>query len=294
MSRNLAVPVYVTGLPMYPEFQRNHLIEPYQQVAQLFEAAGLDPVNPFRSWIQPGMRVLVKPNWVRHAAEEWSSMECLVTHPSILRAVVEAVARALTCANGSVKGEIILADAPLQSANFEVLLEQCGIPPMLAYWKARGIPVRLRDLRRVIADTDDSTGVIRSSRGAAGDPSGDTIVDLGTDSRLEDLVRSSASFGVSNYDSKSNSSHHHSGVHRYCIANSLLESDVVINLPKWKTHVKTGITGALKNFIGINCDKEYLPHFRTGAPKNGGDEFPDSMTGAWIVPLRTWWTARWE
>jgi uncharacterized protein (DUF362 family) len=286
MSHNFAVPAFITGLPPYPEFHRHELVEAYRPLNQLFESADLDPQNPFAHWIRPGMSVLVKPNWVRHAAEGWSSLECLVTHPSILRPVVEAVARALTRTDGSFEGEIILADAPLQSANFEVLLEQCGIQPMLAYWKSRGIRVRLRDLRRMIADTDDSTGVVRSCRASAGDPTGDTIVDLGSHSRLEDLVRGAATFGVSNYDSRTTSSHHYEGVHRYRIANSLLDSDVVVNLPKWKTHVKTGVTGALKNFIGVNCDKEYLPHFRSGSPKHGGDEYPDSMTGAWIAKVR--------
>ncbi|MCX6613652.1 MAG: DUF362 domain-containing protein, partial [Acidobacteria bacterium] len=99
------------------------------------------------------MRVLIKPNWVRHAAEDWSVLEALVTHPSLLRPVVEYVARALTNSKGLVEGQIILADAPLQSANFELLLKQSAIAPLLLDWRARSIPVHLRDLRRVIAET---------------------------------------------------------------------------------------------------------------------------------------------
>ncbi|MCX6610994.1 MAG: DUF362 domain-containing protein, partial [Acidobacteria bacterium] len=131
-------------------------------------------------------------------------------------------------------------------------------------------------------------GVVLSSREAPGDASGDTEVDLGSQSRLEELLVDGQHFGVSNYDSSTTSSHHHLGVHRYRIANSLLESDVVINLPKWKTHVKTGVTGALKNFIGINCDKAYLPHFRVGPPCRGGDEYPDSFAGDLLARLRPW------
>jgi hypothetical protein len=33
----------------------------------------------------------------------------------------------------------------------------------------------------------------------------------------------------------------------------------------------------MKNLVGINGDKNYLPHFRIGAPKEGGDEFPDTI-----------------
>jgi hypothetical protein len=48
----------------------------------------------------------------------------------------------------------------------------------------------------------------------------------------------------------------------------------VINAPKLKTHKKAGITCALKNMVGINGDKSWLPHHRAGAPPQGGDEYP--------------------
>ncbi len=281
-------PLILRNQPHYPSIDGGNLVDPHSGISALFASSGLDPANPFSPWIQPGMRVLVKPNWVRHAAEDWSVLEALVTHTSLLRPVVELVARALTNSNGRVEGEIILADAPLQSANFELLLTQCAIAPLLLDWRARSIAVHLRDLRRVIAETDESTGVVLSSREAPGDSTGDTVVDLANQSRLEELLNGGNKFGVSNYDSSTTSSHHSPGVHRYRIANSLLDSDVVINLPKWKTHVKTGITGALKNFIGINCDKAYLPHFRVGPPCRGGDEYPDSFSGDLLARIRPW------
>ncbi len=37
-----------------------------------------------------------------------------------------------------------------------------------------------------------------------------------------------------------------------------------------------------KNFVGINGHKDYLPHFRYGSPKSGGDEYPD---GSWLWHL---------
>jgi hypothetical protein len=50
-----------------------------------------------------------------------------------------------------------------------------------------------------------------------------------------------------------------------------MEADVVINLPKLKTHRKAGLTGALKNMVGINGLKDYLPHHRKGGSLDGGD-----------------------
>jgi len=49
----------------------------------------------------------------------------------------------------------------------------------------------------------------------------------------------------------------------------------VFSLPKWKTHKKAGITASLKNLVGVNADKNWLPHHTEGAPVSGGDEHPD-------------------
>jgi hypothetical protein len=67
---------------------------------------------------------------------------------------------------------------------------------------------------------------------------------------------------------------HHSGVHQYLVAKEVVEADIIINLPKLKTHRKAGITCALKNLIGINGNKEYLPHHRLGGSQHGGDCYP--------------------
>ena len=48
----------------------------------------------------------------------------------------------------------------------------------------------------------------------------------------------------------------------------------MINLPKLKTHKKAGVTCALKNLIGINGNKEFLPHHRVGGAASGGDCYP--------------------
>jgi hypothetical protein len=58
------------------------------------------------------------------------------------------------------------------------------------------------------------------------------------------------------------------------LSESVLTSDLVINLPKLKTHKKTGVTLSLKNLVGINGDKNWLPHHSLGSAETGGDEFP--------------------
>lgn len=44
-------------------------------------------------------------------------------------------------------------------------------------------------------------------------------------------------------------------------------------MPKFKTHAKSGITCALKNMVGINGIKDWLPHHKAGAYEEGGDEY---------------------
>ena len=67
--------------------------------------------------------------------------------------------------------------------------------------------------------------------------------------------------------------HHNQERHEYLVANSVLSADFILNLPKLKCHIKAGITGALKNLVGINGHKEYLPHHTNGCPATGGDQY---------------------
>jgi hypothetical protein len=111
------------------------------------------------------------------------------------------------------------------------------------------------------------------------------VVELGSCSHLEPIADQAGRFAVNDYSSTVTSTHHKKGSHRYLISQSALDADLLINLPKWKSHQKSGITCALKNLVGINGDKAYLPHFRKGAPKWGGDEYRDE--NRWIYFAQT-------
>ncbi len=68
--------------------------------------------------------------------------------------------------------------------------------------------------------------------------------------------------------------HHTGGRHAYrCAPGTVLDADVVINLPKLKTHKKTAVTLSLKSVIGLTNEKYWLPHFTAGDPSVGGDEY---------------------
>jgi len=76
------------------------------------------------------------------------------------------------------------------------------------------------------------------------------------------------------YDEGEVNRHHAGGRHEYLISGTAIKADVFINLPKLKTHKKTGVTLSLKNLVGVNGDKNWLPHHTAGDPSTGGDQFP--------------------
>ena len=52
-------------------------------------------------------------------------------------------------------------------------------------------------------------------------------------------------FRVTSYNPNLMKEHHNPEKNEYLIPNTILEVDVIINLPKPKTHKKAGITGAI-------------------------------------------------
>jgi len=132
------------------------------------------------------------------------------------------------------------------------------------------IPIQLKDFRRrtfSFSENKKETGIR---------PLSDyLIVDLGEESMLEPITSPGPSrFRVTDYDPDRMTSAHSPGVHKFCITKDYFDADVVISMPKLKTHQKTGITGALKNLVGINGDKDFLPHHRIGGSEMGGDCYP--------------------
>ncbi len=239
---------------------------------KLFVEAGLDKEhfgssawNPLGGWIKPGQRVVLKPNWV---FEPRQGERQLITEGSFIRAVLDYVIVALRGA-----GKITICDAPVQSADFDAILQAVGVARVFSGLARDGLELVVADLRREMALTDTTRCRITGYRKLAGDPLGYAEVDLGASSFLDELcqVPGGVTFHSSHYDERLTGQSHQAGIHRYLIARSVLDADVVVNLPKVKTHKKSGVTGALKNLVGINGGKEHVVHFTRGP--GGGDEF---------------------
>jgi len=224
--------------------------------------------NPFSEIIHPGQKVLVKPNLVRHIHLGGGDYNAVVTHGSLVRCVLDYVALALKG-----RGEITVGDAPVQSADWSRILERTGLKKVCEdISKAWKIPVRLIDFRLWAVQLDDHHCIVEGNV-LKGDPRGYVAVDLGKRSLLAPLDHLSEKFRVTSYDCRQMREHHNSQKHEYLIPKSVLDADVVINLPKLKTHRKVGLTASLKNIVGINGHKDWLPHHRCGSVAEGGDEY---------------------
>ena len=105
------------------------------------------------------------------------------------------------------------------------------------------------------------------------------LVSLNLDSSFIEVDKYWKKYGITNYNLKEMHAHHREGIHEYLIPKVVFDADVIINMPKPKTHRKAGITACMKNFVGINSKKEYLPHHRNGSMNNNGDEYPEK---SWV------------
>lgn len=268
--------------PEYPfEFEESSNLgrnDIYRMMRELFVSCNMDienynsaEWNPLGEYIKPGNTVLIKPNLVLHdnkaETDEQRKMDCLITHPSIVRCLFDYVYIALKG-----KGEIIIADAPVQDCKFEELLQKSGYGKLfheILRKNSNEITINVADLRDTVLEIEAGKLRQRENRGKKYNG---RIVDLANNSMFENIDGKNK-LRITNYASNDTVFHHNKGRNEYCVSEALLKADVVINVPKPKTHRIAGYTAALKNMIGINTRKEYLPHHRKGAKGKSGDEY---------------------
>ncbi len=261
--------------PSPPGRPPNHV---YAAVRASLAALGLDagrfgtPAwNPLASLVPRGGRVVLKPNFIRH----WNpcpegTVESLVTHGSVLRAMVDYALLAV-----GPEGSVTIAEAPQMDCDFSRIRQLAGLDAIAERVARPGVaPLAILDLRR--EEVTFEHGVVVERRPLPGDPAGYRVVDLGPRSAFEGSGLDPARFRGADYDPAVTTAHHTGGRHEYLLSETVLRSDLLVNLPKLKTHKKTGVTLALKNLVGINGDKNWLPHHCVGPPAAGGDEYPES------------------
>lgn len=254
--------------------------EAYDQVRSCFALMGYDKDNfgkkewnPLKEIIKPGNNVLIKPNFVQDKNLSGDTEKCLYTQPAVIAPVIDYVILALGFAEGYLNGKITIADAAMQECNFELLVKKSGLDKLIEFYKKKGIEIHLVDTRKVIMENNPSGIPYYHEREVVSH-----IVSLDNESEFAKLtdeenrrLRKGANDPNDLYE------HHHVGKHEYAITDTLLACDVLIDMPKPKTHKKAGVTIALKNMVGVNVRKEYLPHHMEGSKSSGkGDAYKNS------------------
>ena len=233
-----------------------------------------DELRRWAGHLQP-RRILIKPNWVMHEVDPAFPIAALVTDA---RVIVETV-RAAFEQFPSVQ-QVTVGDCLEQRADWPRLCDQSGLTPHIPILEAEYAGrLAFRDLRKTVFKAVGDS-LVEDPDAPHGDPAGYREVQLQGESHLEPIADQSDRFSIHDHDTSLTRGGHRTGDHRYLVCQSVLDADLIVNLPKWKAHSKSGLTGALKNPVGINGDKSYLPHFRRGSPRWGGDEYSDE--GRWL------------
>ncbi|ANM29071.1 hypothetical protein ABI59_04875 [Acidobacteria bacterium Mor1] len=249
----------------------------YAMVRECLRDLGLDAANfgtaewnPLGAYIAPGSSVFLLCNFVYHQrpVEDERALWAKCTHGAVLRAIADYV----LIATGP-EGRVLFGNSSLQSCDFERVLRETGAARVAEFYADQKLPVSPKDLRLRVAPR---TLGGRVSSVTVRDDAGGVEVDLGGDSLLDAIPGAGPrQYRISDYDPGRIEQFHAAGAHRYLIHRDVLESDVVLSVPKLKTHEKVGITCALKGFVGTVGHKDCLAHHRFGNPKVGGDEYPD-------------------
>ncbi|GIW66819.1 MAG: hypothetical protein KatS3mg095_0717 [Candidatus Parcubacteria bacterium] len=267
----------VKTVTYYPEFpyEKDEIL--FNDLLTLLESVGLDRKNPFKDYIKANGVALIKPNWVLDFNLSGKGLDCLLTHISLIKYLIDLLAIAM---NGS--GTIIIGDAPLQNCDFENIKRYFKLDDLIIKMKNQhpGIDIKIEDWRltklvrllkigkRQFIKSQDFQSINFEEVNKYF-----KLIDLGSESFLEDIADFSNRFRVTNYKPSLILKHHNKGKHEYLINKRIFDVDLVINFAKMKTHIKAGLTGALKNLVGINGHKEFLPHHIKGSYFEGGDNY---------------------
>ncbi len=176
----------------FPEYAFRNFVssEPnhvYTAVRDSFRLLQLDAThygtadwNPLCDIIRPGDRVVVKPNYVLHAHFSDLTYDSVVTHSSVLRAVIDYALKATGSA-----GTVTIADAPLKDADFDEIRRLCQLDELLQFYQEHGHDVGLIDMRLLSVVQRD--GAVISRRYNPDQLAASRVVDVGQASAFGDV-----------------------------------------------------------------------------------------------------------
>jgi len=264
----------------YPEYPfediANEKNDIYSGIRNLLFNMGLDKENygtknwnPLGELINQDDKVVIKPNFVMDYNEDKNSnIECLITNASIIRVVCDY----LYIARKEKEFELIIADSPLQFAKFDKIITNSHLDIILNFYHQRDWTIPCKDLRLRKINKKGKSGVIQEISYNK-NSNNHILVSMDNFSLHQNVKARLKNYRVTDYNPLAMYKQHNEHKHNYLISKDIIEADLIINIPKLKTHRKAGITCALKNLIGINGHKEYLPHHTKGSVIENGDEY---------------------
>lgn len=222
--------------------------------------------NRVEEVIESGSTIVIKPNFVHemnfNVSRDGKSIEnandCFISSNSVIKAVLKFL-------NRIHDAKILIVESPIQFCRISQIVSE----EILQEWKEifTNGTVQFIDLRRTIMQFEgNKRRVLKELR------ENDQYIDfdLGKGSYFCGLEKLVHRFRVTDYPPRTMREFHSADRHIYRIAKEIIDTDWIINIPKLKAHQKAGITGAMKNFIGVVGNKECLPHHIKGSPLTGG------------------------
>lgn len=245
----------------------------YPAVRSLFKQLGYDEANygssawnPLGRLIEPGMTVVLKPNFVRSRHFEGKDPFAMITHPSVLRAISDYVWIALKG-----EGKITIADAPQYDGNWAELMELTGTETVEAFYNQhRADSFEVVDLRNYWSRRKHFPSMCMPLEG---DPDGEVSINLGDISAVKRITDPKRLYGAVYH--RQETVHNHTGDRQmYVLSGTVMNADVVISIPKLKTHKKVGVTMNIKGLVGVCTNKNLIVHYSLGSKREGGDQYP--------------------
>lgn len=265
------------------------LIEQLMGQMDAREACGFlhDRANSIRN-------IIIKPNLVTHRHYRGDDfLSGSVVHASVLRPLLFYLKRKFGDASS-----IVIADNPVEGADFKTLMEKTGIAALISGMQAISPnDISVLDLRPYVVTEDDRGRFAQECR--TGDPLGYVEIDLGRDSMFAELdavpgihYYTLADSTVDHFDphkvqTSRTDKYHRPGVHKYLVSRTILDSDLIVNVAKMKTHCKAGVSLCLKNMIGMVYLKECMPHHRPGPPPQG-DSFHEYPAAHYVATRKAY------
>lgn len=249
-------------------------IDSYDDLRKHYTEGALNQLLlPISAAVSPGDHVVVKPNFVKEShlqnSDQW---EQIITNGELIRIVGLEVIKALQG-----KGKLTITDAPQTDSDWEEIIKRVELPSIVEELQSKTSATieyfDMREERWVFKE-----GITVRRKKLSGDPLGYSEIDLGTDSLFADKVNKN--YYGADYDDSVTKHYHNEDHNIYVISNTVLDADVFINLPKWKTHKLAGMTCCLKNLVGACVIKNSIPHHTLGIPKDNADQFANDSNEA--------------